>query len=257
MRRKGLCSMRYLGAFAAFGLMLAVAGTAGAVTFVFDAEDFFDYRQTDGFNVDGGMTKLHKKWATDPMYRSWEADQRPTLNDWAASLGEGEGICRFNMWLADSANAPAWGETLVSSGSYMPSGTAPAGWTATVGGNPWPAGDDGYWLVEWSTDDPSKYIRPGNSVGDFSFTFLPTTPVTLGDYYTIWFGGANYGEGTDAEAALVFDDTWSGGFGSQFVPAYGTGFEATLKLQAVPEPITMAGLVMGIGALGGYIRRRR
>jgi len=251
--------MKGLTYLAALGLLLAACGTAEAVTFVFDPVDFFDYKPvSDGFSTNGGMFKLHKIW-TQEMYRSWTNDggQRTVVDNFVAGLGQGEGICRFNIWLANQANAPLWGETLVSSGCCAPTATAPDGWTAEVIGNPWPAGEDGAWLVEWSTSDPSKYIRPGNSAGDFSFTFVPTTPVTLGDYYTIWFGSANFGKGSDAEVAMVFD-SFEDGFESQFVEGgYGSGFEATLSLKAVPEPVTLAGLVLGVGSLVGYVRRRK
>ena len=81
--------------------------------------------------------------------------------------------------------------------------------------------------------------------------------MTLGDYYTIWFGGVNYDDGADAEASLIFD-SFTDGFASQFVPdGYGSGFEATLKLQAVPEPLTMVGMFLGLGSVGAYIRKRR
>jgi len=244
--------MRYLGILAVVSMLLAVSASASAVTFQFDPESFFDYRPvSDGFQTDGGMFKLHETWGGN-MYRSWNAGQRAMVDNFSAGLGDSEGICRFNIWLANQANAPLWGETLVASGSSLPSGTAPSGWTVAVVGNPWPAGSDGTWLVEWSTTDPTKYIRPGNNVGEFSFDFLPTTPVVLGDYYTIWFGGINY----DTSPALVFD-TFSGGFESQFRPTYGTGFEATLRLEAVPEPLTMAGLALGIGSLATYLRRRK
>ena len=251
--------MRYVAILAGIGLILAVTGTAGAVTFVFDAENFFDYKPvSEGFDLDGGMFKVHKTWGGD-MYRSWTDDggQRTMVDNFAAGLGENEGICRFNIWLANQSNAPLWGETLVSSGSYKPSGTAPSGWTVEVVGNPWPPNGDGQWLVEWSTADSSKYIRPGNSAGEFIFEFLPTTAVTLGDYYTIWFGGVNYDAGSEAEPALVFD-AFTDGFASQFIDdGYGSGFEATLSLEAVPEPVTMAGLFLGIGCLARYVRRRK
>ena len=242
----------------ALGLILAMSGIAGATsvaTFVFDPVDFFNYNPvSDGFSTDGGMFKLTGTWGdTGTMYRSWDSGQRATVDNFADGLSTVEGICQFNIWLADHSNAPLWGETLVSSGTVMPTGTAPVGWTASVGGNPWPDGDNGLWLVNWSTDDPTKYIRPGNSVGDFGFSFLPTTSVVPGENYTIWFGGVNYGAD---DAALVFDE-FEDGFDSQFVATYGTGFEATLSLSPVPEPITMLGLFMGIGGLAGYIRKRR
>jgi hypothetical protein len=188
------------------------------------------------------------------MYNSWNNSGHSVVDAFKSGLGDGEGIGCFNIWLADQANAPLWGETLVSSGSVMPTGSAPSGWTAQVIGNPWPDGGNGYWLVQWYTDDPTKYIRPGNDVGEFGFTFEPTTTVNYGQAYTIWFGGVNYGtdSSANAEQALYFDnfDEESGnGFASQFVDGYGSGFEATLSLQAsIPEPASI--IVWSLLALG-------
>jgi hypothetical protein len=231
-------------------MILVISGVAQAsVAFNFNPVDFFNYKPVSDGSLDtsGGMFKLTEVWGqTSGMYRSWNADQRATVDNFTAGLGAGEGIGCFNIWLADQANAPLWGETLVSLGSIMPTGSAPSGWTAQVIGNTWPAGGDGAWLVYWSTTDPSKYIRPGNDVGEFGFTFEPTTTVTLGQDYTIWFGGVNYGTGSAAsdEQALYFD-TFTDGFSSQFVSGYGSGFEATLSLEAIPEPATIALLSLG------------
>ena len=156
------------------------------------------------------------------------------------------------------------GETLISSGGVLPTGWAPEGWTAQVVGNPWPAGGDGYWVVQWYTDDPTKYIRPSNSVGEFGFSFAPTTNVTLGDNYTIWFGGANYG--TDSFARRLCKPCISTssptGLGVSLLPDTSSGFEASLSLTAeaaVPEPTTIiVWSVLGLVATGlGLWRRKR
>lgn len=235
---------------------IAAPVLADIATFEFDPVDFFNYKPvSDGFSTDGGMFKLHETWGGN-MYRSWNDTQRSMVDNFVAGLGDNEGVGCFNIWLANQANAPAWGETLVSSGSVMPTGWAPSGWTAEVIGNPWPDGEDGYWLVQWYTSDPDNYIRPGNSMGQFGFTFMPTTTVNYGQDYTIWFGGVNYGTDSSAEAlqALYFD-TFSDGFPSQFVSGYGSGFEATLSLQAVPVPGAVLLGLLGLSAAGIKLRK--
>jgi hypothetical protein len=232
-------------------MLLTVSGVAQAsvVPFNFDPVDFFNYRPvSEGFSKNGGMFEVDKIWVTD-RYCSYIADQRTLVDNWVAGLGTNEGICKFNIWLAGEPNAPQWGETLISSGTVKPTGWAPTGWTAEVIGNPWPHGENGKWLVQWSTSDHTKYIRPGNSAGEFGFTFEPGITVTYGQNYTIWFGGWNYGY----DASLIFD-SFRGGFPSQFVEAGpGSGFDATLSLTAIPEPATVALLALGAFAL----RRRR
>ena len=232
------------------------------VQFDFDPVDFFNYKAPTVTNtrpLDGGAFRLHQTWGAG-MLNSWNSATSGAVDAFKSSLGPNEGIGCFNIWLADQANAPLWGETLVSSGSVKPTGSAPSGWTAEVIGNPWPAGGDGYWLVQWYTTDPAKYIRPGNSVGEFSFTFEPTTAVVAGDDYTIWFGGANYGTGSSSsDTQALYFDTFDNRFASQFVSGYGSGFEATLSLQPVPEPATLAiwSLLGTMGIGGVWLRRRR
>jgi len=238
--------------------MIAGAASADMAAFNFDPVDFFNYSAPTGTRgLDGGMFRLHRTWG-GTMYNSWDSGAA-AVDAFKAGLGQNEGIGCFNIWLADQANAPLWGETLVSSGGTKPTGWAPDGWTAEVIGNPWPAGGDGYWLVQWYTTDPTKYIRPGNSVGGFGFTFEATTDVVIGDEYTVWFGGANYGTGsTAADCQALYFDAFDGGFPSQFVSGYGSGFEATLSLEAavVPVPGAMLLGVLGLGYASMRLRKR-
>jgi hypothetical protein len=72
-------------------------------------------------------------------------------------------------------------------------------------------------------------------------------------------GAASKGGG-----AGYWDMDWS--WGSEAVPLqYGTfsvefvsiGGDDYVKMTPVPEPVTMAGLVLGVGSLATYLRRRR
>ena len=232
-------------------MLLTFSGLAQAsiVSFDFDPTDFFNYRPlSEGWSKNGGMFELDKICRTEKYY-SCIADQRIVVDNWVDGLGINEGIRKFNIWLAGEPNAPQWGETLISSGTTKPTGWAPTGWVAEVVGNTWVHGENGKWVVQWSTSDPTKYIRPGNSLGQFGFIFEAAIPVTYGQNYTIWFGGWNYGY----DASLIFD-SFRGGFPSQFVEADpGSAFQASLSLTAIPEPTTVALLALGAFAL----RRRR
>ncbi len=91
-------------------LMLAAAGIGtadAAYTFEFNPVDFFAYRDvSEGFSTDGGMFKLHETWGGN-QYRSWTNDggQRTMVDNFCAGLGAGEGIRRFNIWLANNDKA--------------------------------------------------------------------------------------------------------------------------------------------------------
>jgi hypothetical protein len=253
---------RFPKVFVVFLFFAICVPVQAAVQFNFDPVDFFNYAAPTGTRgLDGGMFRLHQTWG-GTMYNSWDSGSS-VVNAFKDGLGSGEGIGCFNIWLADQAYAPGWGETLVSSGSVLPTGFAPAGWTAEVIGNPWPDGGNGLWIVQWYTNDPTKYIRPGNDLGEFGFTFQPTTTVNYGQSYTIWFGGANYGtdSSSDAEQALYFDNFGAesgNGFASQYVTGYGSGFEATLSLAAIPEPASIIiWSLFGLGTVFGVSMWRR
>ena len=270
---------------AAVGVILSLVGAARAavVTFQFDPNDLVDlYPGSAGMSDVTGENKatqpnarrVHQVWANtfyetfyNPAAPHTQPDDYDTYVSWRGGLGAGEGIAAFNTWLLDNPNARSWGETIVAR-TDAPPGVAGAadGWTGEIIDNPWGAG----YLVQWYTDDSTKYLRPGGAdIGDFSFTvdaYVDTNEngwdesdpgVVMGESYRIWFGGANYGDGLDGQS-VYFDD--SGGFAAEFpTEAYGSGFEGVLDIKAIPEPATLIiwSLLGALGIVYGWRRRQR
>ena len=289
--------MRYVGLLAGIGLILAVTGTAGAVTLVFDPNDILDKYAPDSTGLKASQPdarRVHADWG-NPYYGTFsdvlqaghtQPSDYNTYVNWRNSLGsEGEGIACFNTWFLNNPLAASWGETVVTKPGTSVSATAAGGWNYTFITNPYNLGGTS---VQWYTTDSTKRLRPtdlgGPDIGDFSITIdlyhdtgasgwdASDTPVLLGENVRFWLGGLN---GDDAEfyrsdtKTLYFDNVgWPcpgqtpnyGTFAADLgglAGDYGSGFEAAMEATAVPEPVTMAGLMLGIGALGGYVRRRR
>jgi hypothetical protein len=279
--------MRSLMAVVALGLILAVAGTAQAVTLVFDPNDILDLYPTQAgvANVSGDSKatqedarRFHATWGStyyetffNPVNpHAQPADYNAYLS-WRNSLDTpGEGIACFNTWFLNNSPAGSWGETVVTKPGTSVSATAASGWAYSFITNPYGLGGTS---VQWYTLDSAEYLRPtdlgGANIGEFSITIdlyhdltgngwsADDTPVLPGESIRFWLGGIN---GDDPEfyrtdtLALYFDGANNGGGAGQA----GSGFEAAMQATAlpVPEPITMAGLMMGVGGVVGYVRRR-
>jgi len=284
--------MKPTAALAAVALILAATGTAGAVTLVFDANDIFDYATSDGSRLQQqGTARYLMTSAFMPEGRYYQ-----TYNEGTRHLGSTaeedlltvanvltfqatagyQGVSHVQLWLSDSANAPKWGEKVVQVGNQAGL-TASAGgevaWTAEVNEHPWDAdgddppyepGTDQYGIVHYNTvlggtpaeqNAISPDFNPADALwsvtGDFyvdenangQYDSAVDSDLVIGQDYTLWFSAWT-------NNWYVEDDYGNGEWGSFEI-------QGTLKATAVPEPVTMAGLVMGIGALGGYIRRRR
>jgi hypothetical protein len=277
---------RLLAVLAACCMLLAASVTAQSLVCKFDPDDLIQlYPASAGDeNKDGenkatqpNARRTHQPWATNvyetfynPTAPKTQPNSYNTYMNWRDSLGEGEGISAFNIWLLDNPNARSWGEETV----WDPFGPAPIGtadadgkWNVQTIANPWGAG----WLVQWWTDDPANYINTISDIGEFSFCgtiyydtdedgYDASDPeVVAGDDVRIWFGALNW---TDADGtqewSLHFDDEgWGvrtpndgGPWSAALVGAegYGSGYEGVLDIEAIPEPATM--LLLGFGLLG-------
>jgi len=291
--------MRWLKFCLVAGLLLAITTTAGkAVTFVFDPDDLIQlYPASAGYSDVQGENKatqpnarrIHQPWGTvyETFYNPANPQPQPqsynTYMNWRDSLGPGEGISAFNIWMLDESGARSWGEKVVwNPNGPKPTATADAEgkWNVEVIENPWGPG----WLVQWWTDNPDYYINTQSDIGEFSFSGIAywdidengydegDPEVQIGETCRIWFGALNYTESDGAggwiyDWALHFDDQgwgsrtpnaggpWSAGLLDS--KGYGSGYEGVLELTAVPEPLTMFGVLIGIGGLAGYLRKRR
>jgi hypothetical protein len=239
--------MRYLTAVAALGLVLAVTGTAGATT--------WQRGWNDMATVSGGTVS--------PSYRPSGALEYVQIQQanvtWDAGLWSDVfvGTTAGDQYFFDGAIRNTWYEGAV------PTLTA-YDWNGTSG-----VPDGTYeWLVNNYARDGSgnpignpknSHIRGSDSsliYDDVAGTFeayLPSdgtwywyTPSTPDSPMSAWAGMGLFMSGN---FRLVGNFTT---VGSDIVIQ-----EATLQHELVPEPVTMAGLIFGVGSLVGYVRRRR
>ena len=249
-----------LSAITSVGLLVGCAGVAQAdqVTFDFNPVDFFDFRHhTEGISTQGGMFRLHETGGFEgsPIYDSWDDGGWATLDALRNSLDdafEDEGIGYIQIYLPKApepgGNVAVWGQTLTADPLVAPSGTAPAGWQPLGSTDTAEA-----WIYQWQSDSSDYYVRPGEDFGSFGLTFTANETVTVGEPYTIWFGGDNY---PGFVPAISFD-TFPGGFPS-IMPTVGVGttYESTLSLTAIPEPAMVAQL-LGLGLIAAGVVWRR
>jgi len=247
--------MRVLQWFAAVGLILVVTGTAGAISY-------------SGGTVSGGTSVVVGTGLSldASVTTHWfEVIGIDTAN-LTPDVGGG-----FRLRLVQEGHSPvgADGSTTVNIGVQVR--TYPDSQKAWPGhGNPLVQ------TVEWITDPWGDWMNPTHSHG-----FNPgdvTAKYDLAWQMVQVVGGADDGKwdilayfrltsGT-GDWTPVYDDTQRTRYAYQFgddmylrVEA-GDGFTggyATydgINTNAVPEPVTMAGMLMAVGGLAGYIRRR-
>jgi len=162
------------------------------------------------------------------------------FNGWINSLGDGQGISEFNLWLQDghSNQATMWGETLALSDPTSTNITpfASSGWTASVYtmGNEWGAPWVGHQFITYTADSSADYLRL-NSTATFGFDAdIMGYNGGTGPEYQMYIGSGS----------IVSDD------GANY-------FQRAITANVVPEPGTM--ILFGIGLLGlaGVNRRKK
>ena len=163
------------------------------------------------------------------------------FNSWLGSLGTGEGIYEFNLWLQDGASnqAAMWGETIALADAYSPTITpfASSGWTASVVTAPASWGT--YWagrqLITYTANSEADYLRAG-STATFGFT---------ADIIGFDGGTSPY-------------QMWTGGYVVDSDVAANGMFQRAITATANPVPAPGAILLAGIGtSLVSWLRRRR
>jgi hypothetical protein len=280
--------MKYLGLLVGVGLVLAIAGTAGAVTFVFDPNDLLDlypqpYTETDVKVSQENARRLHETWASN-WYNTFSdglaaGHSQPTdyntYVNWRNGLGANEGLGSFSLWLRGDVGARSWGEVLLSDPNKELTATAASGWNVEVVDNIWNTGEGYGQVAVWWTTDPALYLRPGGAdIGNFSFSgdiYVDTNGdnyitgeslAQVGTPYRVWFADTTMNQGDDEVRALVFDD---GGWGTldpsadafASATAGDSALEAVLTLSPVPEPATMTLIALGMGVAAVLRARRR
>ncbi|MGD0896633.1 MAG: PEP-CTERM sorting domain-containing protein [Thermoguttaceae bacterium] len=231
------------------------------IIFTFDPVQVFSYQDVSGGTLSkaGGMFQLDQSYDNGPSYPSWNVAGRSTVDQLKNGLGPNQGIGAFDIDLypTGSANATGlaeWGQTLTgSASSSISAATVPSGWSYQINTRADGGGTD--YQAFFSTTDPTKYIRPGNDPGNFSFTLTNVSGATPGTNYVFWLGEWNNGDPLipSTEPALVYT-TPSPGAGTD------SGFEATLSITATPEPGTTALCAAGFGfavAIAAWRRSRK
>jgi len=266
--------MRYVAILAGIGLILAVTGTAGATpqwyTISFTGADMFNYTTTVAPRADQEAPRRLRSYEGAPDY----AMTQELRSDGDTYLNPGDGINDFAEWA--SGNYSAYGFSYFNLSGYT---SPPGGWgqkyqavpdqdnglygadswrNQTVNGVPvtsgmgtanawWDGGivlanqwynPDDYAFPVWRAPVGTQLTTANAASLTFSVDVLLETPDTAFESdgsLRVWFGGFNVPQEDEGPSQSV----------------------SGIVLSPIPEPVTMAGLVLGIGCLARYVRRRK
>ncbi|HUU82945.1 MAG TPA: PEP-CTERM sorting domain-containing protein [Phycisphaerae bacterium] len=294
--------MRYIALLAGLGLILAVTGTAGALTSTWDVATVHGVRE---FTIGSGNSSLlyHQQGWTDYVWYENNGSAPGTLatttkGEHAPTLEPRSGMRTFaatdvavGQQLSDITLVYEYNNTLggyVTMNFFMTDGLGHYGiFSPASGGINAVAYQD--ILNGWTRmtlDLTQATIPDAAAVAVYEHNGLsneygvPFTSMTWGDikgftiagmydYQRSPTGGWDaWGTSFDANhgLALIWGDTANSNnsYGSQTreirnvsVTFGGEDYIGTFNDATVPEPVTLAGLALGIGCLARYVRRRR
>jgi hypothetical protein len=256
--------MRSIALMAGVGLVLAVAGTAGALTVslpdgTVQANTYYAGSGLNAYWAESVVPlNLSGNWVSEVSGKI-TAISNPTTS-WVEI-----GVIpknRYDYW--QTAFGGGWKPAVFDKGLYVVSWDGGGGqyglslnegwddWTSTTYHNK----NGGNAPFAWPLAAPS-----GSAPWDFAYTMEPTTP---GNSYLSVTGETIYGtqpfpygitdgqpvaNDNDYTDAYLIAQIWTDTQGASFT------FE-DVQATVVPEPVTMAGLVFGLGGLATYVRRR-
>jgi len=213
--------MRYLTAVAALGLLLAVTGTAGATTLATNT--------ANNVTLDAAISDSTPFDALQPN------------TDYTVDITCSHDITYFGY----ESDGTGGGFSLDPNGDVVFT-SLPTYGTSNFGYGPWEysiptptLSGNGKELSGISVEVWDPYCGEVFSAGD---------PIMSLALRTGGLGSSTLGIGEDTAV------DWTPP-GSYPIPCFDS--KTPIDLKVVPEPVTMAGLVLGIGGLVGYIRRRR
>jgi len=231
-----MINMRYLGIVAAVAVCLAVSATAQAITYTWDFSNAADYYTVNAVVTAGTPGSAY---VASLAPEEDEASVLAKINTQAYHLGVGD-ILGGGFTVSGMNNPGA------VYGSLYLSPTGGGGSTVLILLSPMSSTGSGG-AYEYTFDlDTHADVRTRTPPGDWS-AYNSETSGTFANAIG-WINTNGYGSNYAA--------FWGPQIGMS--GTYGTTFTVSqIDLNVVPEPVTMAGLALGIGSIAGYVRRRR
>jgi hypothetical protein len=243
-------AMRFFVSLFAVGLMLAIAAPAGALTW-----DLNNTSNTSDYYLGGNAGWNLSGWGSVAPQLNDEAAVLARVNTQAANLKLGDitgGGYAINSFYTDFPGTPS----LVYGSLYL-SPTGGPGADVLVLLSP----------MTVSGSDPFTYTFDLSTPANYRTWIGPVVLPLNYDWSALdnWSAYDSAKSGTFGQvAALIGSSLYGGDYAAFFGPQIGmsgthnTQFNVTeIQLDVVPEPLTMAGLMLGIGGLVTYVRKRR